>query len=60
MVMALTLKILSKFGGTIAGESVGAILVNSSAKFDVSNSFLILGINGGLIFFSKRSVQFKP
>ena len=54
-----TLKILSTFVGTMAGESVGAIPVNSSAKLLTSNSPMIRGTNGARTTFLATSSQFK-
>jgi len=54
------LNILSKFGGTMAGESAGIILVNSSEKLLTSNSFVILGIKGAGTAFWARAVQSVP
>jgi hypothetical protein len=52
----LTLKILSKLGGTTAGESVGVILVNSSLKLLVSSSLVNFGMKGaGIALVDNRS-----
>lgn len=56
-VMILTLNILSKLGGTTAGESAGTILVNSSEKLLTSSSLVILGTNGAGMAFLDRSSQ---
>lgn len=55
----LTLKILSTLGGTMAGESVADIPVNSSAKLLTSSSSTILGTKGALTRFCATSSQFK-
>lgn len=57
LVMILTLNILSKLGGTTAGESAGTILVNSSEKLLTSSSLVILGTNGAGMAFLDRSSQ---
>lgn len=54
-----TLKILSTFVGTIAGESVGAMAVNSSAKLLTSSSSFIRGTKGARTAFLAISSQFK-
>lgn len=53
---------LNKFSpqGTIAGESAGICLVNSSAKLLVSSSLTIFGLNGAGTFFLDKSSQFIP
>ena len=55
----LTLNKLSPVG-TIAGESAGICLVNSSAKLLVSNSLTIFGLNGVGTFFLAKSSQLIP
>ena len=54
-----TLKILSTFGGTMAGESAAAIPVNSSEKLLTSSSSMMRGTNGAATFFLAMSSQFS-
>lgn len=56
----LTLKILSAVFGTAAGEYVGTMSVNSSAKLLTSNSSPIRGLKGAAIFFWARRFQLRP
>ena len=56
-VLKLTLKILSEFFGTAAGESIGSISVNSSAKLLTSISLSITGLNGGETFCLAKACQ---
>lgn len=53
----LTLKILSAVFGTAAGEYVGTMSVNSSAKLLTSNSSPMRGLNGAAIFFCDNNSQ---